>query len=61
MDSTNTLTDTWKQFGARLSADAEMKGAQAKGTGAGAGGIILAGYAISKMAAAKAHVDQLCT
>lgn len=71
MDTTsvNMFNNIWKRFGARVNADAQivqsMSQANAKGvkTAAGpgvAGGIILAGYGIWKMATAKEHVDQLC-
>ena len=61
------FTDIWKRFGARVNADAQIvqKMSQPGQGTAGwqpgvAGGIILAGFGIWKMATAKEHVDQLC-
>jgi hypothetical protein len=65
------FTDIWKRFGARVNADAQMvekmaqpgtfSPSQTTGWQPGvAGGIILAGFGIWKMATAKEHVDQLC-
>ena len=64
MDTTsvNMFNNIWRRFGARVNADAQIVqkgGKTAAGPGV-AGGIILAGYGIWKMATAKEHVDQLC-